>query len=271
MAEALRDRGIEVATTREPGGTWLGERLREILLGDEAIEPDTELLLLFAARAEHLATRIRPALRRGAWVLCDRFTDSSYAYQGGGRGIAAERVASLESWAQGELRPDLTVFLDLPVETSLARISGGLFREPGDRFEREHLGFFERVRQTYLERCILLPDRYLRIDGRTRCRGSHPHDPGGAVHETGATTAGRPVVACLRMNSTATETDRLPWQEGPWSQLVTMLDTGRLPHALLLHGPAGSASAGSRFGSPARSFARSRGPDRAGRAGPVTF
>ena len=164
VAEALRGRGIEVATTREPGGTWLGERLREILLGDEAIEPDTELLLLFAARAEHLATRIRPALRRGAWVLCDRFTDSSYAYQGGGRGIAAERVASLESWAQGELRPDLTVFLDLPVETSLARISGGLFREPGDRFEREHLGFFERVRQTYLERCILLPDRYLRID-----------------------------------------------------------------------------------------------------------
>ena len=164
VAEALRVRGIEVATTREPGGTWLGERLREILRGDEPIEPDNELLLLFAARAEHLATRIRPALRRGAWVLCDRFTDSSYAYQGGGRGIAADRVASLESWAQGELRPDLTVFLDLPVETSLARISGGLFREPGDRFEREHLGFFERVRQTYLERCILLPDRYLLID-----------------------------------------------------------------------------------------------------------
>ena len=164
VAEALGARGIEVAATREPGGTRLGERLREILLGDEGIVPEAELLLLFAARAEHVATRIRPALDRGAWVLCDRFTDASYAYQGGGRGIPAERIAVLESWVQQELKPDLTIFLDLPVEASLARISGGLFRETRDRFEREHVEFFERVRAAYLERCRRRPDRYRVID-----------------------------------------------------------------------------------------------------------
>ena len=165
VAEALDDLGIDVEITREPGGTRLGERLRELLLGDEPLVPDVELLLLFAARADHIETRIRPALRRGAWVLCDRFTDASYAYQGGGRGISTERISVLESWVQGDLRPDLTVFLDLPVETSLARISGGLFRETRDRFEREHLEFFERVRQIYLARCAQHPSRYRRIDG----------------------------------------------------------------------------------------------------------
>ena len=164
VAEALGRRGIDVATTREPGGTWLGERLRDILLGDEPIVPDAELLLFFAARAEHLATRIRPALGRGAWVLCDRFTDASYAYQGGGREISAERISVLETWVQNELRPDLTIFLDLCVEKSLARISGGLLRETGDRFEREHLEFFGRVREAYLERCRRWPGRYLLID-----------------------------------------------------------------------------------------------------------
>lgn len=166
VAEALRARGIEVATTREPGGTRLGERLRAILLGDEQIVPDAELLLLFAARADHLETRIRPALGRGAWVLCDRFTDASYAYQGGGRGIPAERIAVLESWVQRELRPDLTILLDLPVEASLARISGGLFRETRDRFERERVEFFERVREAYLERRRRRPERYRVIDAR---------------------------------------------------------------------------------------------------------
>jgi len=165
VAEALDDLGIDVEITREPGGTRLGERLRELLLGDEPLVPDVELLLLFAARADHIETRIRPALRRGAWVLCDRFTDASYAYQGGGRGISTERISVLESWVQGDLRPDLTVFLDLPVETSLARISGGLFRETRDRFEREHLEFFERVREAYLARCAQHPSRYRRIDG----------------------------------------------------------------------------------------------------------
>ena len=164
VAEALRARGVEVATTREPGGTRLGERLREILLGDERIVPDAELLLLFAARADHVETRIRPALDRGAWVLCDRFTDASYAYQGGGRGIPAERISVLESWVQRDLRPDLTIFLDLPVEASLARISGGLFRRPRDRFERERVEFFERVRAAYLEQCRRRPDRYRVID-----------------------------------------------------------------------------------------------------------
>lgn len=164
VAEVLGARGIEVAVTREPGGTRLGERIRDLLLGDERILPDAELLLLFAARAEHVRTRIRPALGRGAWVLCDRFTDASYAYQGGGRGIPAERISILESWVQDELRPDLTVFLDLPAEVSLARISGGLFRETGDRFEREHLEFFERVREAYLQRCRRRPDRYRIID-----------------------------------------------------------------------------------------------------------
>lgn len=164
VAEALAARGVEVATTREPGGTRLGERLRGILLGDERIIPDAELLLLFAARADHVETRIRPALGRGEWVLCDRFTDASYAYQGGGRGIPAERISILESWVQRELRPDLTIFLDLPVEASLARIAGGLFRETRDRFERERLEFFERVREAYLERCRRRPDRYRVVD-----------------------------------------------------------------------------------------------------------
>ena len=164
VAEALRARGVEVAVTREPGGTRLGERLREILLGDERIVPDAELLLLFAARADHVETRIRPALGRGAWVLCDRFTDASYAYQGGGRGIPAERISVLKSWVQRDLRPDLTIFLDLPVEASLARISGGLFRRTRDRFERERVEFFERVRAAYLEQCRRRPDRYRVID-----------------------------------------------------------------------------------------------------------
>lgn len=164
VAEALRARRVEVAITREPGGTRLGERLRAILLGDERIVPDAELLLLFAARADHLETRIRPALGRGAWVLCDRFTDASYAYQGGGRGIPAERISVLESWVQRELRPDFTILLDLPVEASLARLSGGLFRETRDRFEREQVEFFERVREAYLERCRRRPERYRVID-----------------------------------------------------------------------------------------------------------
>ena len=166
VTAALRERGFDVVATREPGGTRLGDRLREILLApDEApITPDAELLLLFAARAEHIATRIRPALARGAWVLCDRFTDASYAYQGGGRGIAARRIAALESWVQGDLRPDRTVVLDLPVVKGLARVSGRLFREAPDRFERERIDFFERVRGAYRDRHRQDPERYLLID-----------------------------------------------------------------------------------------------------------
>lgn len=168
VAEALNGEGIEVVATREPGGTRLGERLRELLLApaDEAITPDAELLLMFAARAEHLATRIRPALRRGAWVLCDRFTDASYAYQGGGRGIAAERIAVLESWVQEEFRPDFTVLLDLPVEKGLVRIASRPSFVGADRFEGERLDFFRRVQEAYLERQRRSPERYLVIDAR---------------------------------------------------------------------------------------------------------
>ena len=167
VAKALGG-GAEVVVTREPGGTPLGERLREVLLApaDAAIAPDAELLLMFAARAEHLAARIRPALRRGAWVLCDRFTDASYAYQGGGRGIAAERIAALESWVQEELRPHLTVLLDLPAEGRRTRIAARPPFDTADRFERERLDFFRRVRDAYLERRRRAPHRYLLIDAR---------------------------------------------------------------------------------------------------------
>ena len=122
---------------------------------------DTELLLVFAARAENLARVVRPALEQGMWVICDRFTDASYAYQGGGRGIPAERIAALEAWVQGGLRPDLTLVLDLPVEEGLARAGR---RGLADRFELEQVAFFERVRRTYLERARAEPERCRVID-----------------------------------------------------------------------------------------------------------
>lgn len=146
----LEEAGREVLFTREPGGTPLGEEIRELLLGHKHVgmADDTELLLMFAARAEHLEQKIRPALEAGIWVLCDRFTDASYAYQGGGRGIDRERIAGLENWVQGELRPDLTLLLDLPVEIGLERAGR---RSDPDRFEQEQVHFFERVRNAYLE------------------------------------------------------------------------------------------------------------------------
>lgn len=123
LAEHLRAHGLDVVLTREPGGTPLAERIRELLLApsDETMDADTELLLVFAARAQHLAQVIRPALARGAIVLCDRFTDATYAYQGGGRGLSVERIATLETFVQGDLRPDLTLVFDLPVEVGLSR------------------------------------------------------------------------------------------------------------------------------------------------------
>ena len=159
----LREAGKDVVRTREPGGTELGETLRGILLdaGQDGITDDAELLLMFAARAQHLAEVIRPALDAGKWVLCDRFTDATYAYQGGGRGIPASRIAVLEQWVQGDLRPDLTLLLDLPVAAGLAR--AGERSEP-DRFEREQAAFFERVRQAYLERARQEPERFRIID-----------------------------------------------------------------------------------------------------------
>ncbi|AMO75423.1 dTMP kinase [Pseudomonas citronellolis] len=163
LAERLRERGVEVQLTREPGGTLLAERIRELLLApsDEPMAVDTELLLMFAARAQHLAQVIRPALARGAVVLCDRFTDATYAYQGGGRGLPESRIAELERFVQGELRPDLTLVFDLPVEVGLARAAA---RGRLDRFEQEGREFFEAVRQTYLRRAAAEPQRYQVLD-----------------------------------------------------------------------------------------------------------
>ncbi|GGH92300.1 dTMP kinase [Pseudomonas fluvialis] len=163
LAMCLRAAGIEVLLTREPGGTPLAERIRELLLApsDEAMAADTELLLVFAARAQHLAQVIRPALARGDVVLCDRFTDATYAYQGGGRGLSQQRIAELERFVQGDLRPDLTLLFDLPVEQGLARAAA---RGRLDRFEQEQRSFFEAVRQTYLQRAALAPQRYRLLD-----------------------------------------------------------------------------------------------------------
>ncbi|MGC7840817.1 dTMP kinase [Pseudomonas wayambapalatensis] len=163
LAARLREQGVDVVMTREPGGTPLAERIRELLLApsDEAMAADTELLLMFAARAQHLAEVIRPALARGAVVLCDRFTDATYAYQGGGRGLPVERIAVLEDFVQGELRPDLTLVFDLPVEVGLARAAA---RGRLDRFEQEGQAFFEAVRQAYLQRAAQAPQRYSLLD-----------------------------------------------------------------------------------------------------------
>jgi len=163
LAERLREQGIDVLLTREPGGTPLAERIRALLLdpSDEPMAADTELLLVFAARAQHLQQVIRPALARGCVVLCDRFTDATYAYQGGGRGLSVERIAQLELFVQGELRPDLTLIFDLPVEIGLARAAA---RGRLDRFEQEGRGFFEAVREAYLQRAAQAPQRYRVLD-----------------------------------------------------------------------------------------------------------
>lgn len=163
MRDWLTRAGHHVVVTREPGGTELGERVRDVLLHarDLQISADAEALLMFAARAEHLEWLIRPALAAGKTVLCDRFTDATYAYQGGGRGLRAERIAQLEAWVQGALRPNLTLLLDVPVEVGLKRAGE---RSAPDRFEREQREFFERVRATYLERARQEPQRLRVVD-----------------------------------------------------------------------------------------------------------
>lgn len=163
LAKALDDAGIASVCTREPGGTALGERLRELLLtpDDTAIDPLAELLMMFAARAQHLREVIHPALHRGHWVLCDRFTDATYAYQGHGRRMGDARIAQLENLVQGDFRPDLTLLLDAPVEVGIERARG---RGTLDRFEQEDLEFFERVRQAYLNRAKHSSGRYHVID-----------------------------------------------------------------------------------------------------------
>jgi dTMP kinase len=156
----LHARGVEVISTREPGGTELGERLREVLL-HTPMAAETESLLMFAARQEHLSTVILPALERGAYVLSDRFTDASFAYQHGGRGLAAERIAQLEQWVQQGLQPDLTLLFDVPVEISVQRLAAA--RTP-DKFERESADFFRRIRGAYLARAEQFPQRFRIID-----------------------------------------------------------------------------------------------------------
>ncbi|MEJ2061137.1 MAG: dTMP kinase [Gammaproteobacteria bacterium] len=160
----LQAAGLEVVLTREPGGTPVAEAIRRVLLDTElpAMHSDTELMLMFAARAEHLRTLIEPALQRGAWVVCDRFTDATYAYQGGGRGLDTTRIAALESWVQGALRPDYTLLLDTDVETGLSRARNR--GAAADRFEQETVDFFERIRAAYLALAQKEPARFHVVD-----------------------------------------------------------------------------------------------------------
>jgi dTMP kinase len=161
-AQFLRGRGIALTLTREPGGTVLGEKLRELLLaGGGYIDPEAEALLMFAARHQHLQEVIRPALARGDLVLCDRFTDASFAYQGGGRGVEKKKLAALESWVHPDLQPDLTVLFDVSAQVGQERVAR--IKSP-DRFERESAEFFVRVRNAYLERMAESPDRFACID-----------------------------------------------------------------------------------------------------------
>ena len=162
VADWLRQQGREVIVTREPGGTPLGESLRELLLHRD-MDADTELLLMFAARQEHLAGLILPALARGAWVVSDRFTDASYAYQCGGRGIEVARIAALETWVQRGFQPDLTLLFDVPPDVAEARRSAA---RTADRFEREADNFFNRVRTAYLDRAQAEPARIRILDAR---------------------------------------------------------------------------------------------------------
>ena len=163
VCDWLKARGLDVIVTREPGGTPMAEEVRSLLLSkrDEPVDETAELLLVFAARAQHLAQVIKPALARGAWVLSDRFTDATYAYQGGGRGLNKAVIEELEQLVQGDLRPDLTLILDIDVELGLnrARQRGEL-----DRFESETISFFERVRKAYQQRAESAPNRYRLIN-----------------------------------------------------------------------------------------------------------
>lgn len=160
IIKLLEGKGVEVISTREPGGTVLGEQLRTLLL-NEPMHPETETLLMFAARREHIAQVIEPALSQGAWVLSDRFTDATYAYQSGGRGVLANKVIELEAWVQGSLQPDLTLLFDVPVEVSVARLASA--RTP-DKFERESADFFTKIRNAYLDRARNNPNRFCIIN-----------------------------------------------------------------------------------------------------------
>jgi dTMP kinase len=160
VANTLRVRGIELIITREPGGTPLAEALRVLVL-NEPMGPATETLLLFAARSDHLERVLRPALAAGQWVLCDRFTDATYAYQAGGRGMSTERIAALEQWVHPDLQPDLTLLFDVPPEVAAQRLATA---RTADRFESERVEFFSAVRRHYLERAAAFPSRFFVVD-----------------------------------------------------------------------------------------------------------
>jgi dTMP kinase len=160
VAHYLRDRGLQVITTREPGGTPLGEKLRALLL-HEPMHLETEALLMFAARREHIAGVIQPALHRGDWVISDRFTDASFAYQGGGRQLSLDKLRALETWVHPDLQPDLTLLFDVPLAVARQRLSSG---RALDKFEQEKDEFFQRVREVYLMRAESFPSRIHVID-----------------------------------------------------------------------------------------------------------
>jgi dTMP kinase len=163
VRQFLANKGISLRLTREPGGTPLAEEIRELLLKprEEIVSDDAEILLVFAARAQHVDRVIKPALANGEWILSDRFTDATFAYQGAGRGISWDRIQQLEHYVLGDLRPDLTILLDLPVEVGMARV---MQRGAPDRFEQEKLAFFDKVRQGYHRRLKAEPDRFALID-----------------------------------------------------------------------------------------------------------
>lgn len=166
IAQLLQQHGRQVLTTREPGGTKLGEKIRSLLLSNDIpqMANETELLLLFAARAEHLAKVVKPALEKGTWVICDRFIDATYAYQGGGRGVDEQKITQLTDWTLNDLSPDLTLLFDLPVEKSMERMKK---RTPDrDRFEQEQYVFFEHIRQAYLNIAHRDPNRVKIIDAQ---------------------------------------------------------------------------------------------------------
>ena len=170
VRQYLADKGIALRLTREPGGTPLAEEIRELLLQprDEVVCDDAEILLVFAARAQHVDQVIKPSLEKGEWVLSDRFTDATFAYQGAGRGISWNRIQQLEQYVLGDLRPDLTILLDIPVEVGMARV---MQRGEPDRFEREKLDFFDKVRQGYHHRLRAEPDRFALIDASQSLQG----------------------------------------------------------------------------------------------------
>ena len=163
IAEQLQLQGIDFILTREPGGTPLAEDIRQLLLipRNESVAENTELLLMFAARAQHIAQVIKPALQSGKWVICDRFTDATFAYQGGGRGVDLGKISDLEQWVQGDLRPDYTLLLDAPIEVGMSRATK---RGELDRFEQEQRAFFEAVRSTYLSLAEKFKQRFRIVD-----------------------------------------------------------------------------------------------------------